>query len=258
MKTTKTVWSITILLITIAIFLVTLACGGSSDGSGDDEPSASGGISGGYAPSTGGSSGGSTSTGGIDGGQRDGAVTETEPELPKVGAGEQCTMPYSLINNTATLFTAYGTCQDPSAECVGGTPDQLDLAPILPASLSMLASLLPEQPDAAANCESGLVCCIEPGTCTKAGEQLASGIAGTYRPGIGASCKTADSCPATNEGESAVQVQLTIGCESGEICCLNLPELNLDAGVPGATTDASTEATKPDAATSSIDAGAQQ
>ncbi len=247
MKTVKSIRYVSVSLVTICVMLITLACGGDDD---DDDgtggtTSGTGGSAGSTA--TGGSTAdgsGGTGTGGsggsMDAGQLDGA--EPEPLPQDVAAGEECTMPYQIAG-LVTLFTAYGVCQNSSDPCVGGTPDQFDLASILPAGSETITSVLPPPQDPAANCASGLVCCIKEDQCAAVGEQITNpnGMVAMMMPGISVSCGAEGSCTATNEGDSAGE--LSTGCPSGQTCCVVMPPMSLpEGGTLFPTTDASTPA----------------
>ncbi|MBN1654338.1 MAG: hypothetical protein JXA30_11265 [Deltaproteobacteria bacterium] len=244
MRTVKSVWSILVSLLALSLLLFALGCGGDSDedtnGSGGAPPDTSG--SGGDSSGSGG--GGASGSDGMDSGQIDEPTGGTGAEtLPTVGAGEQCTMPYSIAG-MITLFTAYGVCQNATDECVGGTPDKFDLASIMPAGSETIAGLLPAPPSASANCESGLVCCINTDQCESVGKEIGAGMVGMIVPGITASCKPEGNCAATNTGDSAGE--LPTGCPSGQICCIIIPPIQLEGGIPeleGGLPEAGTEET---------------
>jgi hypothetical protein len=249
MKTFKSFRSISVSFLTISVMLLTLACGDDSDdgesGGTGGSPTATGGSAGG-ASGTGGSAGGGTTLtggtggGGMDAGQPDGATPEPLPQ--NVAEGGECTMPYEIAGLVA-IFTSYGVCQNPSDPCVGGTPDQFDLAPIFPPGSETITSLLPPQQDAAANCASGLVCCIREDQCEAVGEQIANpnSVVAMMMPGVSVSCGAPGSCTTTNEGYSAGELQT--GCPTGQTCCVVMPPLSLpEGGTLFPTTDASAPA----------------
>lgn len=264
MKEIKSFGSISVSLLTITVMLLVLACGGDSDdesngGTGGDSAS-TGGSSGGGASGTGGSSGGTTSGGSggssdMDAGQIDGSTPEPLPT--DVAEGGECTMQYQIAG-LVSLFTSYGVCQSDSASCTGGTPDKFDIAKILPAGSETIAALLPPPTSDAANCASGLVCCIKEDQCDAVSAQISdpNSIVALMMPGIKASCSAAGSCTATNADESAGELET--GCPSGETCCVVLPPINMEAGIPGLlpTGDASTPAA--DASAPAADAGEGQ
>jgi len=141
------------------------------------------------------------------------------------------------IVGMVTLFTAYGTCQKPGDSCEGGTPDNFNLADLIPESLSgvlggagMLSGLL-GTPSANADCETDLVCCINNDQCDGVGDQLLSApMIGGLLAGSNISCQSAGSCSGAS---GTTPTELALGCPEGQTCCIVLPEITIpDGGLP--------------------------
>lgn len=242
-KKAESLWLISILLLASTVIIVALACGGDdSDDDNDDTQAGASGTTGGAAGTTSGASG---TTGAAGTGTQGAAGAAETTELPTVAEGEECTMLYDIdaLGMNISIFTAHGVCQTPSAPCVGGTPDMFDMSTILtpetmPAGLGDIASGLLPTPDPTANCEEGLVCCVNTDECDNVGRQITENpTIGGMVSGLSISCVTAGSC--TGENNTS---EMTLGCPEGQSCCVDMPAINLDAGILDTDAGTSTEA----------------
>ncbi|MBN1656549.1 MAG: hypothetical protein JXA30_22450 [Deltaproteobacteria bacterium] len=135
--------------------------------------------------------------------------------ITTVGAGEECSPAFEVMG-MMTLFTATGICQDAAEPCVGGTPDMFDLGNLLTQVPEEYVNLLPPPVDAAANCESGLVCCINQDQCQSVNDQILGNemVADVLNADI--ACVSEGTCTGDNP------LELALGCPSGQRCCINI------------------------------------
>jgi len=251
MKTTKSFWSISLLV--SAMFVMVLACSSNSDdnsGGGGGSTAGSGGTSaagtgGGSAAGSGGTSaagtgGGSAGTGASGSGASGSGAMDAGPDgstdLPQnVAEGQKCGV-------KTIAFTSTGICQKPSADCAGGLPTSFDLS-----SLGGLAKAAFPKPDNdQANCATGLVCCIDTDACEKSETQVNDFVNGMNKSDAGMTmgeatikCVDKNACTAAKAGDNTAEFRL--GCPKDKNCCTSMAPVNAPEGGASTTTaDATT------------------
>jgi hypothetical protein len=197
-----------------------MSCGGDDDDNGEQQASGTGGSveNGGNGDSNQGGSGGTSENTNMDSGTVDGNL----PVVELVPLNGVCTINIPMSAGSGIT----GTCRATEAECEGGTfvfelsvPEiPADFNPEdygLPADFDISSINIPDKiEDKNANCEEGLICCIDTDTC----ESTDTSTYGDYVESV--SCVSAGSC--------ADGYEIPFGCPSGQACCA---KMNLEAGV---------------------------
>ncbi len=141
--------------------------------------------------------------------------TDYSSEPGKAKLGERCVSP-------ALITVMEGVCQEPTDSCPGGYPDAFNLKFLMPPIPFLPApgvGHMPNPPDPAGTCESGLKCCVD----TDWGEKLAIEV-GTY-PILGdivenIECADTGTCKSFRKRE-----MLELGCPEGQSCCVEVKTL---------------------------------
>lgn len=238
MKTIKSFRLISVSLLTMSVMLIVLACGGDSD---DDSNGGTGGGASGTGGSAGDGTGGTAGGGGGSGGSMDAGQADGAAALPQdVAEGGVCTM-------ITAFFSSTGTCKS-SSDCPGGLPTQFDLSTLN--DLDPIVTTFATTPTSdQANCATGLTCCVDTDQCPSAGEQINGNemISTVLGGDVTTVCGSPGGCTATGDGYAYGEI--TVGCPSGQTCCVNIPPITLPEGGVLPTTDAGEQTT---------DSGSQQ
>ncbi len=142
----------------------------------------------------------------------DADTDDYDREPGNVKEGEECRSP-------AMFHVMKGVCKKPTDECEGGYPDALKYKRIFPEEITQFISFLPtpgvgplpDPPERNADCDKGLVCCINTDECGRFKQEFGSW------PGIDAlyniSCTNQRAC------FGLITNSINLGCPEDKRCC---------------------------------------
>lgn len=160
--------------------------------------------------------------GNLDGGTIDGGGTSTNG---------QCNVSVSMMG-MFTMFTIDGVCQSPADECIGATPDQLDLSAFLPTSLVGPMELS----STSGGCGNDSVCCLNTDQCSALNSEFSSGMFGMLFPDADFACVPPGTCAASGSDDTISE--LSFGCPNSQNCCVRMPAMVFEGGLPISILDA--------------------